>query len=104
MKNKNVISEDSDRLLDNVGQLYAYTNIDPNYKYDAEIVRKFGQDTIDAALKMAPKVLAYENKLEQMAKEIESSDEGKILLARISHSRGYGGYHNTNSTVSDLFK
>jgi hypothetical protein len=104
MQNKKVSRKDSDKLLDNVGQLYAYTSIDPNYKYDSEIVRKFGQDTIDAALKMAPLVLAYKEKLKQIAEEIESSDEGKILLASISHGRGYAGYHNTHSNVSDLFK
>jgi hypothetical protein len=92
------------KLEQGVAELYAYTSIDPNYNYDEKIVRKFGQDVVDAALKMAPKVLAYKKKLKQMAKEIESSDEGKILLAMVSQSKGYGGSHNTDSSIGDLFR
>jgi hypothetical protein len=90
--------------LDNaVANLYAYTNIDPNYDYDAEIVRKFGQDTVDRALELAPQILAYKEKLKQIAKEIENSNEGKILLAMVAHSRGYGGSREI-SNIGDLFR
>jgi len=90
--------------LDNgVAQLYAYTKIDPNYDYDERIVRKFGQDVVDRAIELAPKVLAYQEKLKQIADEIKSSEEGKILLAMILHRRGYGGSPE-ESNIGDLFR
>jgi hypothetical protein len=101
MKNKNVIIEDSDKLLDSVGCLYAWAGIHSNY--DADDIERFGQDVVDKAIEMSKKVTLYKKKIESIKKEIECSDEGQILLATISHSRGYGGYHNTNSEVSDLF-
>jgi hypothetical protein len=102
MEKKNVISENSDKLLDSVGHLYAWAGIHSNY--DLDDVKRFGQDVVDKAIEMSNKVTMYTKKLESMKKAIESSDEGQILLARISHRRGYSGHHNTNSTVSDLFK
>ena len=92
------------KLDKSVANLYAYTSIDPNYKYDADDVRKFGQDAVDRALELAPQMLEYQKKLKQIAKEIENSYEGKILLAMVSNSRGYGGSRDTSSNIGDLFK
>ena len=91
--------------LDNsVAALYAYTKIDPNYDYDERLVKRFGgQDVIDRAIEIAPKVLAYKEKLKQIAAEIESSEEGKILLAMISHRKGHGGSPH-ESNIGDLFR
>ena len=110
MKLKDLLKKDNSKKLneakiaklDNkVASLYAWAGI--KTKYDDDSVKRFGQAVIDRAIEMAPKVSAYRKKLKQISKDIQDSDEGKILIAMIGHGRGYGGSHNTSSNVGDLF-
>ena len=89
------------KLDDNVASLYAWAGI--KTKYDDDIIKRRGQKIVDRAVEMAPRVLEYQKELKQMKKDIEGSEEGKILIAMIGHAKGYGGSYNTSSFVGDLF-
>ena len=111
MKLKDLLKKDNSKKLneakianlDNkVASLYAWAGIKTKYSDDS--IKRFGQNVIDRATEMAPKVLAYQKKLKQISKDIQDSEEGKILIAMIGHNKGYAGSYNTSSTVGDLFK
>jgi hypothetical protein len=89
------------KLDDSVASLYAWAGI--KTKYDDDIIKRRGQKVVDRAVEMAPRVLEYQKELKQMKKDIEASEEGKILIAMIGHAKGYGGSYNTSSFVGDLF-
>jgi 23S rRNA A1618 N6-methylase RlmF len=89
------------KLDDGVANLYAYSGI--KTKYSDKNIERFGQDVVDKAIKMAPKLIAYKKKLKQIVKDVEGSDEAKILMAMIGHHRGYGG-SSEQASISDLFK
>ena len=72
-------------------------------KYGERTVERYGQDVVDRAIELAPKILAFKKKIKAFAKEIENSDEGQMLMAVMSSARGYGGERNTSSNVGDLF-
>jgi hypothetical protein len=98
---KKLVNEASiSKLEKSVADLYAWGGI--KTKYDAQATKKYGQEVIDAAIKMAPKVLAYEKKIKQMAKDIQDSKEGQILIAKNGYSNQLGGGRG-NSSVADLF-
>jgi hypothetical protein len=111
MKLKDLLNEDKSKQLNeakiakldnDVADLYAWAGI--KTKYDKQSVDRYGQDVIDRAIKMAPKVLAYKKKLKQIEQDIKNSDEGKILIAIIGHGKAYGGsYFDQSSSVADLF-
>ena len=110
MKLKDLLKKDNSKKLneakiakldDKVASLYAWAGI--NTKYSDDSVKRFGQAVIDRAIEMTPKVSAYRKKLKQISKDIQDSDEGKILIAMIGHGKGYGGSYNQSSNVGDLF-
>ena len=110
MKLKDLLKKDNSKKLneakiskldDKVADLYGWAGI--KTKYDDDIIKRRGQNVVDRAIEMAPKVLAYRKKLKQISKDIQDSDEGKILIAMIGHARGYGGSYNQSSNVGDLF-
>ena len=85
---KEALSEVSN-LESKVADLYGYSGIKTQYSDD--MVKRYGQEAIDLAIQMAPKILAYEAKLKKMVMEIENSPEAKMLLRAMSEAQGYGG-------------
>jgi hypothetical protein len=95
-------SKQSSELVKRVGQLYGTHFI--KTEYDEKIVKKWGQDVVDAAIEWGPKVLAYKNKLKSIADEVKNSTEGKILLALLATERYYSSNSgDTDVHVSNLF-
>lgn len=88
-----------------VADLYAYAGISTKYSNDTKerLVNHYGQDAVDLAIEMAPKILAFKKKLKDFAKEIKSSPEGKMLLNIAKQGKGYSGDHS-QVTLGDLFK
>jgi hypothetical protein len=78
-----------DNLENKIASLYGYDSI--KTQYDDDMIKRYGQNVIDMAVQMAPKILSYEAKLRTIVKEIENSPEAKMLLKVISNSRRYGG-------------
>jgi len=72
-----------------VADLYAYAGI--KSKYDADDVKRYGQDVVDMAEKMGPKVKAYQNKLKSIVKDVDNSKEGQIIKQSCYESKAYGG-------------
>jgi hypothetical protein len=91
------------KLDDGVANLYAWAGIKTEYSDDT--IKRFGKNVVNRAIEMAPKILEYKKKLKQIVKDIEDSDESKILMAMIGHGRGYAGnYGHSPANISDLFK
>jgi hypothetical protein len=98
MLNESQLSKEEDevaRLYGGSGIKTKYNPIDLEPGADPKIV--------SMAEKMAPKILAYQQKLKKMANDISKSKEAQILLRTISHRRGYGGSRYTDSYIGDLF-
>jgi hypothetical protein len=95
---KKTINEGS--IEDKVADLYAYAGV--RTSYDSKMIDKYGQATIQKAVEMAPKVLAYQAKLKAMANEIKTSPEGKMLLAMAKANQLYSGDSGPVS-IGDIF-
>ena len=52
---------------------------------------------------MAPKIIAFKKKLKDIAKEIKTSPEGKMLMNVMKRGRGYGGSHEPVN-IGDLLR
>jgi len=99
---KKVLKESqSGKLEDGVASLYAWAGIKTSYGEDHR--KRFGDEVVDYAIKMAPRVLAYDKKLKQLKAKILNSAEAQILLATIEYHKGYAGYNDTRTTIGDLF-
>ena len=103
---KQIIKEEVEKTLDEasdlksrVADLYGYSGV--RTQYDSDDVKRYGQKTIDLAVEMAPKILAYKAELKKMVKEMEKSPEAKMLLKTIEASRAYGG-DSSRATLGDL--
>jgi len=73
---KNTLNEGA--IENKIADLYAYSGI--KTQYDAGMVKRYGQAAVDAAIAMAPKIIAFKKKLKDFAKEISTSPEGKMLM------------------------
>jgi hypothetical protein len=96
---KGALSEVSS-LETKVADLYGYANIKTQYSDD--MVQRYGQRTIDLAIQMAPKIIAYEAELKKIVQEMEKSPEAKMLLKSMEASRAYDGASYYRSTLGDL--
>ena len=83
-----------------VAALYAWDGIKTNYS--PNIVKEYGQDVVDMAIKLAPKVLAYQKKLKSIGKDIKNSKEAEILKAMISSSKSNRLNANNKVSTDDL--
>jgi hypothetical protein len=84
-----------------VAALYAWDGIKTNYGPNS--VKEYGQNIVDMAIKLAPKVLAYQKKLKSIGKDIKNSKEAEILKAMISFSKSHRLNLNTDVSIEDLF-
>ena len=87
-------------LENKIADLYAYAGI--NTKYSNDMIERYGKAAVDQAILMAPRIIEFKNKLKDIAKEIKSSPEGKMLMNVIKQSKGYGGGHG-QVTLGNLF-
>jgi hypothetical protein len=96
---KGAMSEASS-LESKVADLYAYSGV--KTQYSSDMVERYGQKTIDLAVQMAPKIIAYEAELKKIVQEMEKSPEAKMLLKSMEASRAYDGASYYRSTLGDL--
>ena len=90
---------EASNLESKVADLYGYSGVKTQYSDD--MVKRYGQNVIDLAVEMAPKILAYEAELKNMIKQMQASPEAKMLLRAMSEARGYGG-NSSRVTLGDL--
>ena len=83
-----------------VADLYAYSGIKTTYSSD--MIERYGKAAVDAAIAMAPKMIAYKQKLKDIVKEIGTTPEGKMLMNIAKQSKGYSGDHGPVN-VGDIF-
>jgi len=83
-----------------VAALYAWDGIKTNY--GPNTIKDYGQDVVDMAIKLAPKVLAYQKKLKSIGKDIKSSKEAEILKAMISSIKSNRLNANNKVSTDDL--
>jgi hypothetical protein len=62
-----------------VAQIYAVKGVKTEYEPDPEIIKYLGEDAMELAKQMAPKIIAYQEKLKSIITSLENSPEGKIL-------------------------
>lgn len=108
MKLANLLIEGKTKLTDeeeDIAQFFARNGLKTKYdkKTIDEYTKEWGPDFVKKALAMAPKLIAFEQKLDQIAEKLKNTKEAQILMARISHSRGFGGSSDTRTGVRDLF-
>jgi hypothetical protein len=90
-----------DELDSKVAALYAWAGVET--EYDDDVASRYDQDVINRAIELAPKILAYEEKIKQIANAIRNSDEGKMLLAIRAWKGGYSGSRGSSEDIGDLF-
>ena len=90
----------SEETEERVGNLYRYGGI--KTKYGSSISSMYPQEVVDTAEQMAPRCLALKKKIEQFKKQIENSQEGRLLLGKKGAELGYTGTFK-KASVKDLF-
>ena len=69
-----------------------YANDGIRTQYDDSMIQKFGQDVVDKAVEMAPKLLAYETKLKGIIQQLEKSPEVEMLTKILQAGPGIRGF------------
>jgi|688.fasta_scaffold1170377_2 hypothetical protein len=92
---KGALSE-GNALEDKVAYLYGFAGV--KTQYSDRVIEKFGKKTVDLAIQMAPKLIAYETSLKKIVKEMEKSPEAKMLLNAME-AMGDG---RSSTTLGDL--
>jgi hypothetical protein len=88
--------------LDRIANLFAYAGTDPS-QYSEKTIQRYGEDNVNAAKEIAPKISAFENKVEQMLKQIQSDEMYPIYSRMILMSNEYsGGRTSMTSPLSDV--
>ena len=82
-----------------VADLYGYAGV--KTQYSGKVVERYGKKTIDLAIQMAPKIIAYETSLKKIVKQMENSAEAKMLLGAMDAATEYGGGYK-KATLGDL--
>jgi len=101
LKKDNTINEAKYSEKDSkLGHLYAREGI--KTKYGKDVVEDYGQDIVDMAIKMAPKVLALKKKIETFVKDIKGTKEAQLLVHKKSAEYGMSG-SNEDAAFSNLF-
>jgi hypothetical protein len=95
---KGALSEVND-LDEKVADLYGYAGV--KTQYSDFVTKRYDKKTIDLAIQMAPKIIAYQTSLKKIAKQMENSTEAKILLAAMNSATEYGGGYG-KATLGDL--
>ena len=95
---KSTLNEGS--IENKIADLYAYAGI--NTKYDNRMVARYGKNVVNQAIAMAPKILAYQKKVQEFAKDLKNSPEGKLLMLIAKFKKGYRG-DNDFVSVGDIF-
>ena len=80
---------DQQKLAAKAADLYAYTG--GKTSYDSDDVKRYGQETVDLAKKMGPKIEAYKRKLKTIVAELEKSPEMQMLMSIMDANTAYGG-------------
>lgn len=83
--------------------LYGYTGV--KTKYDDSIVEKYGQEVVDAAIKNAPKYLAFMKEVKKLAENPLAKDFGKIASSNASYYGSHikGNVHDGIGYILDRF-
>jgi hypothetical protein len=92
---KGALSEVSG-LESKVAYLYGFAGV--KTQYSDKLIERFGKKTVDLAIEMAPKIIAYETSLKKIVKEMEKSPEAKMLLSAME-AMGNG---RSSTTLGDL--
>ena len=106
MKLKELLNEgnklnEAENKTDRLVRFFSIKGIDT--KYDAAVVKEWGKDTVDMAIKSAPKILALKKKIDSIGKDIAGSDEGKLLIKIMKQSAGFVYDYRTGTEVGALF-
>ena len=96
----NSITLTEGKLENNVADLYAYSGI--KKQYSDQTIERYGQKTVDMAIKMAPEMLKFKKELASTLKSMMKSPEGKMLIATRLAGRGYSGNHSKDISIYDL--
>ena len=95
---KGALREESN-LESKVADLYAYAGVKTQYSDD--LVKRYGQDTIDLAIQMAPKIKSAEAKMKALVKKLSQDPDVRILLLALGEANAYGG-GRSRVTLGDL--
>lgn len=85
---KIVLREESS-LESKVADLYAYTGVKTQYSDDN--IKRYGQEVIDLAIQMAPKIQKAEQTMKALVKKLKQDPDVKMLLLVQGASNSYGG-------------
>jgi len=91
-----VALNEGSKLEDRVAYLYGFAGV--KTQYSDKLIERFGKKTVDLAIEMAPKIIAYETSLKKIVKEMEKSPEAKMLLSAME-AMGNG---RSSTTLGDL--
>jgi len=95
---KGALKEESN-LESKVADLYAWAGVKTQYSDD--LVKRYGQDTVDLATQMAPKIKSAEAKMKALINKLNQDPDVKILLLALGQSNAYGG-GRSRVTLGDL--
>jgi hypothetical protein len=87
-------------LENDVADLYAYSGI--KTQYSDQTIERYGQKTVDMAIKMAPEMFKFKKELASTLKSMMKSPEGKMLIATRLARRSYSGNHSKDISIYDL--
>lgn len=88
-----------------IANFFARNGLKKRYdkKTHEEYEQEFGPDFMKNVMEWAPKLMDYEQKIDKIAAEITASKEALMLMAIISHHKGYGGSYDQSASIRDLF-
>ena len=83
-----------------IADLYAYAGI--KEEYSEGVVQRYGQEVVDAAIKLVPQIREYEEGVAILVDHLRKNPLSDLYASMLSRSALYGGSHDSSSDIFDV--